>query len=343
MALTMAVAVGKAESVRLLIEHGADPNLADMPDGIGLYPLQYIFYPDDQDVIDTIVRTLVKGGADVNGGRRGSPLMSTKTASVDTVKFLIDSGADVNALKPNGTPLHRAIENNRPDIVELLLKHGADPNVRAIEDPKLTPLELAQKLKRKKIIEILQKTTGKATGAPASKSWPDIKEELRKEFPAYYKSLRKGASKKETQKLAKTLGVVLPDSLQALLQSNDGQKEGSDGMIRLDDEEYCFLPVEQIEADWKTLKGLVDAGEFKGQKGNSDKEVRKDWWNPGWVPFAGNGAGDYVCVDTVPTASGKVGQVISTSHESARRVQLASSLDEFLSEQLEKLRETSGK
>src|SRR5205085_979831 len=141
------------------------------------------------------------------------------------------------------------------------------------------------------------------------------------------------------QKLEKTLGVSLPEPLKAFLLSNDGQKEGTDGIIEFDDGTYCFLPIEQIEADWKMLKGLVDIGEFKGQKGNSDKEVKKDWWNIGWIPFAGNGAGDYVCVDTVPTPKGKVGQVISTSHESARRVCLAPGLNEFLSEQMERLRE----
>jgi cell wall assembly regulator SMI1/ankyrin repeat protein len=356
--LTWAVALGDSESVKLLLDHGADPNMGNAEERpeppAPRYPLGSLCGRSDAKRNHEIVEFLIKAGVDVNAGKFASPLMWVCRGDyrLETIQALIDAGADVNLVKPNGTALHEAIEKNCLNIVELLLKNGADPNLRASVSALITSgvsysriegdftaLELAQRLKRKKIVEILTKAVGGAVAKSAVMAWAEIKEQLRKDVPAFHKSLRKGASTDAIGKVEKTLGVSLPKEFKTFLLSNDGQKDGSDGLIALDDGEYCLLALKQIAADWKMLKDLVDLGEFKGKKGNSDKGVRKDWWNVGWIPFAGNGAGDYVCVDTAPTSAGKVGQVISTSHESARRACLAPGLNEFLSEQLERLRE----
>jgi len=44
------------------------------------------------------------------------------------VQALVDAGATVDALAGGKTPLHRAACMNRPDICEVLLKAGAEPN-----------------------------------------------------------------------------------------------------------------------------------------------------------------------------------------------------------------------
>lgn len=57
----------------------------------------------------------------------------------DFVRYLIEKGCDVNLGNgTRGTPLHRAIKTNLPDIAEILLQHRADPD--ATDDYGTTPL-----------------------------------------------------------------------------------------------------------------------------------------------------------------------------------------------------------
>ena len=77
-----------------------------------------------------------------------SPLIqAARTGSLDTIKLLLDSGADVNLPAPTGddwdaTPLQHAILARQPGAVRLLLERGADPN--RVAGPKTTaPLLLA--------------------------------------------------------------------------------------------------------------------------------------------------------------------------------------------------------
>ena len=51
------------------------------------------------------------------------------------------------------TPLHLAVRFNRPDMVEFLVKHGADPNIK--NHAQVTVPELGRKLRREKCLEIL--------------------------------------------------------------------------------------------------------------------------------------------------------------------------------------------
>ena len=64
----------------------------------------------------------------------------------DTVKLLIDNGADVNVshegpLGDSKTPLHTAALNGQSEIVEFLIKAGADLNAKA--GLGVTPTDLA--------------------------------------------------------------------------------------------------------------------------------------------------------------------------------------------------------
>jgi ankyrin repeat protein len=66
--------------------------------------------------------------------RPDSPLIqAARTGSLDTIRFLLDSGADVNLPGPTGdgwdaTPLQHAILARQPGAARLLLDLGADPN-----------------------------------------------------------------------------------------------------------------------------------------------------------------------------------------------------------------------
>ncbi|KAF7557087.1 hypothetical protein G7Z17_g966 [Cylindrodendrum hubeiense] len=161
LALKEAVVNGDAESVRLLLLFGADPNIADR-DGMG--PLLAAV---DRGSLASAV-PLLKYGADPNmsGGDLhetpiGEACIGNKlnmvhllliyggdpeqlTVSGDTlvisatnkktpkklVDLLLDYGSDPDAKSKEGkTALFEAIQNSRVDIVNSLLDHGANPNL----------------------------------------------------------------------------------------------------------------------------------------------------------------------------------------------------------------------
>ncbi|KAJ6059949.1 hypothetical protein N7444_002881 [Penicillium canescens] len=81
------------------------------------------------------LRILLARGADV---RKTPGLMEQATSvnSIDAVRVLLQAGMDPNSKKDGiYTPLCSAIRDDRPDILTLLLSHGADPNLMASEYP----------------------------------------------------------------------------------------------------------------------------------------------------------------------------------------------------------------
>ncbi|EEY23983.1 ankyrin repeat and SOCS box protein [Verticillium alfalfae VaMs.102] len=125
--LVDAVLALDAESVRLLLLFGADPNTADKE---GVTPL---FAAVEVSAIE-IARTLLKYGADANlsaGPGLESPLA---TAVIDHkyefVQLLLTYGGDPNHIMANGnTVLIISMSKNTPKrLVDLMLDYGSDPN-----------------------------------------------------------------------------------------------------------------------------------------------------------------------------------------------------------------------
>ncbi len=89
---------------------------------------------------------------------------------INSVRALLDAGADVNAVAPTqlfstlytarGTPLHFAIFKDHPDIVRLLIEKGAD--LKARNHHGYTPLAAAEKLRRTLIVVILMEAEKEA-------------------------------------------------------------------------------------------------------------------------------------------------------------------------------------
>ncbi|HEV3025836.1 MAG TPA: ankyrin repeat domain-containing protein, partial [Pirellulales bacterium] len=128
------------------------PRAADGAAGMRT-PLMWAAYYNDA----RMVRLLLDHGADPNQSTYfGNPLShACWNDGFEAAELLIDRGANVNARDAlaNFTPLHWAAgtESHRPHLVKLLLAHGADPNavggerVGAFELVPQTPRSIAEK------------------------------------------------------------------------------------------------------------------------------------------------------------------------------------------------------
>ncbi|TWT63477.1 ankyrin repeat domain-containing protein [Rubinisphaera italica] len=136
--LHMAVTFKKVESVKLLLDRNADPNIKNSSDKINptaLHDATFILSsPDEAE----IVKLLLKAGADPNvtGNQKETPLhriarTGNQSLALDVAKDLIDAGADVNSEAFRGmTPLQSAVALGNTALIDLLLTAGADAEQR---------------------------------------------------------------------------------------------------------------------------------------------------------------------------------------------------------------------
>lgn len=130
---------------RFLLEHGADPNLADRD---GDTPLIRAVQMRKVEITEMLLAAGAKAGAVKE--RRDSPLHhAARSGSIEMAALLIRHGADANARGiSNRTPLHDAAASTETaslDVVKLLLEWGADVNAR--DDAGRTPLMEARHAK----------------------------------------------------------------------------------------------------------------------------------------------------------------------------------------------------
>jgi ankyrin repeat protein len=122
--LHYAALYGNVESVRILLERGADVNARNKSEAT---PLIYGAYNFEK------ARLLVEKGADVNArsAKGMTPLMIAVSVygNTATARYLIGKGADVNAIGPQGSDaLQTSAQKADVDTLRLLLEKGADPH-----------------------------------------------------------------------------------------------------------------------------------------------------------------------------------------------------------------------
>lgn len=72
-------------------------------------------------------KLLIKAGANINNDNGQSLRSASWRGELETVKFLLDNGANPNVSNNRETPLSEAVAADHPDIVKALVAGGADP------------------------------------------------------------------------------------------------------------------------------------------------------------------------------------------------------------------------
>jgi ankyrin repeat protein len=121
---------GDRRGVETLLRAGSDPNSRDERGSTALMYATAFSSPD-------MIQLLLSAGADPRlSDSAGSTALMWATADALRVRFLVDGGADVNAIRPDGvTPLITAALRGNTEVVKILLSAGANSKSGSILAP----------------------------------------------------------------------------------------------------------------------------------------------------------------------------------------------------------------
>ncbi|CAG7563904.1 unnamed protein product [Fusarium equiseti] len=156
----------KIRVVKMLLDHGASPNVSD-----GTWGVSAICFAMETGSTD-LVRMMVQAGANTKKKMSSGEtllLYAIDHGRRDQAKLLLEGGADANATDKKGrTPLMQAISRRDTELIKLLKAHGADMNVGGC----ISPAELAQSMGDLEILQILGFGTSPSQARPRAHSPP---------------------------------------------------------------------------------------------------------------------------------------------------------------------------
>ena len=148
--LHLASQMGQIDTVRILIERGADLAAQNKD---GETPLHFASQKGEADV----ACMLIERGADVTAQNKDGETqlhLASRKGEADITRILIEHGADVTAQNKDGeTPLHLASRNGEVDVVRMLIERGA--NLTAQNKDEETPLHLASRKGKADVVRML--------------------------------------------------------------------------------------------------------------------------------------------------------------------------------------------
>lgn len=148
----------KIRAVKMLLDHGASPNVSD-----GTWGVAAICFAMETGSTD-LVRMMVQAGSNTKKKMSSGEtllLYAIDHGKRDQAKILLEGGADANAADKKGrTPLMQAISRRDTELIKLLKAHGADMNVGGC----ISPAELAQSMGDLEILQLLGFGTSPSQG-----------------------------------------------------------------------------------------------------------------------------------------------------------------------------------
>ena len=112
--LITAIKAGNLDSVRIALRNGADANCLDEESRIDENPVPLLLY---------------RIGEHSSISPPSALEVASKKGDTAIVRLLLDAGALINVNSFASTPLTEAVSYNNCDVVQLLLKNGADVNL----------------------------------------------------------------------------------------------------------------------------------------------------------------------------------------------------------------------
>lgn len=147
--------------VTWLLDHGADPNRQCVVD---LTPLSFAV----EDAPLAVIELMLSRGGDTRRGQLLHHAVERETDNIAVLKLLLATGAAINATMyedhyPSlalycfmalGTPLHRAAELGKVEVVQYLLSQGADVSIKNAKGN--TAVECARQFNQSEVIQLLE-------------------------------------------------------------------------------------------------------------------------------------------------------------------------------------------
>ena len=151
-ALLKACSYSQMDVVKVLLEAGADATIVDDVHYSSLHAAV-----DGRCSLDTL-RALLDHGAHIDATRKDGTnalLRACNTGQSESVVFLLEAGANVNIVKPNGnTILHVAVKNNCSNAaLQAIILHGA--NINSVNNNSETALILACYVAQAESVKVL--------------------------------------------------------------------------------------------------------------------------------------------------------------------------------------------
>lgn len=161
--------------------------------------------------------------------------------------------------------------------------------------------------------------------------WTKIKEYYEEEDPEGLDDLNPPASDDDIKALENGIGASLPKEFIDCLKIHNGQTGYGGFLFGC----YELFSCERILEEWLIWKDLLESGAFEEFQATPGTGVKDCWWSLGWIPFAGNGGGDHLCLDLTPGEQGRSGQILSFWHDDPSRAVIADSFSDWFARQPE--------